>query len=69
VTDPREADVGSILGWARRGRSQPPYVLAAVVDAGLAGDDDEINVGKVCAFAQRARSELEIDGIAVGAVD
>jgi 2-methylaconitate cis-trans-isomerase PrpF len=23
VTDPREADVGSILGWARRGCSSP----------------------------------------------
>src|SRR5581483_8291728 len=69
VTDPREAGVGSILGWARRGRSQPPSVLAAVVDASLVGDNDEINVGKVRAFAQRARSDLEIDGIAAGAVD
>src|SRR5262245_29454212 len=59
----------SILGWAQRGRSQPPSVLAAVVDAGLVGDDDEINIGKVCAFKERARSDLEIDGIAVGAVD
>jgi hypothetical protein len=50
LTDPREADVGSILGWARRGRSQPSSVLAAVVGAGLVGDDDEVNVGKVRAF-------------------
>ena len=39
------------------------------MDAGLVGDDDEINVGKVPAFARRARSDLEIDGIAGGAVD
>src|SRR5215469_17198764 len=69
VTDLREADLGSNLGWARRGRSQPPSVLAAVVDAGFVGDGDEINVGKVRAFAQRARANLEIDGIAAGAVD
>ena len=68
MTDLREAAVGSTLGWARRRRSQPS-VLAAIVDAGLVGDDDEINVGKVRPFAQRARSDLEIDGIAVGAVD
>ena len=68
MTDPREADVGSILGWTRRARSQPPAGLAAVVDAGLVGDDD-INVGKVRAFAQRGRSDLEIDGIAVGAAE
>ena len=61
----RGAGVGSISAGRDEGNLQAPSVLTAVVDAGLVGDGDEINIGKVRTFAQRARSDLEIDGIAV----
>ena len=43
--------------------------LRRVADAGLVLGDGEIDVGIVRALARRARADLEIDGVAVGAVD
>ena len=39
------------------------------MDAGLVNGDGGIDVGEMRAFARGARADLEIDGVAVGAVD